>query len=136
MPDESRDVPEESISIQSSIDIDNSDENESYDIYQRDKKKKARKRTIQSNKNEAPQKESDVIQRKNTTVKGNKRAAMPDSSDIGSNADKSTPAAKELGFGIGSSTQEHSTMKNAGDAMDNNSSEIQSKDKLSSIASQ
>ena len=73
VPDESREVPEESISIQSSIDIDNSDDNDTYDIYNRDRKKKSRKRTVQSNKIEATQ-QQEVIVRKNTTVKSVKRA--------------------------------------------------------------
>jgi hypothetical protein len=72
VPDESREVPEESISIQSSIDIDNSDDNDTYDIYNRDRKKKSRKRTVQSNKIEATQ-QQEVIVRKNTTVKSVKR---------------------------------------------------------------
>jgi hypothetical protein len=72
VPDESRDVPEESISIQSSIDIDNSDDNDTYDIYNRDRKKKSRKRTVQSNKIEATQ-QQEVIVRKNTFVKSVKR---------------------------------------------------------------
>ncbi len=72
VPDESREVPEESISIQSSIDIDSSDDNDTYDIYNRDRKKKSRKRTVQSNKIEAAQ-QQEVIVRKNTTVKSVKR---------------------------------------------------------------
>ena len=72
VPDESREVPEESISIQSSIDIDNSDDNDTYDIYNRDRKKKSRKRTVQSNKIEATQ-QQEVIVRKNTTIKSVKR---------------------------------------------------------------
>jgi hypothetical protein len=145
LPDDSHEIYDNSISIQSSINIMSEDDDEEFDIYQRgdgNRKKRKQQRNVKSNKvikrviegddDGTGAVEPNVIIRKNTTVGKNRRQKpVENSSDfknssIGEdNSSGLTPQGAETAGGKGSNTGGVNTTKSktGGEIMDKISSE-------------